>query len=104
MSINKSQKYISGRNLKGKLEQGWSTTLDLDVSHHEDKIDFTFVIFKLMVNFDVIAIEAKNDRPIIIDDTGDSNDHLFGIEEYFFDQPTKVEEFRWTKIADKILG
>ena len=85
MSINKSQKYISGRNLKGKLEQGWSTTLDLDVSHHEDKMDFTFVIYKLMVNFDVTAIEAKKHRPIIIDDTGDSNDHLFGIDGYLFD-------------------
>ena len=25
------------------------------------------------------------------------------LEEYFFDQPEKVEEFRWTKIKDKVL-
>ena len=26
------------------------------------------------------------------------------LEEYFFDQPAKVEEFRWAKIAERILG
>jgi 5-methylcytosine-specific restriction protein B len=25
------------------------------------------------------------------------------LEEYFFDQPEKVEEFRWQKISSKIL-
>jgi hypothetical protein len=39
-----------------------------------------------MVNFYVTAIDAKKQRPIVIDDTGDSNDHLFGIEGYRFDQ------------------
>lgn len=26
------------------------------------------------------------------------------LEEYFFDQPAKMDEFRWAKIAEKILG
>jgi 5-methylcytosine-specific restriction protein B len=26
------------------------------------------------------------------------------LEEYFFDQPTKVEEFRWTKIQEKVFA
>jgi hypothetical protein len=95
MSINKPQKYnISGRKFKGKLEQKWETTLARKyLPYHEDKkekidftTDFTFVIHKLMVNFDVTAIDAKKHRPIVIDDTGDSIDHLFGIEEYLFDQ------------------
>jgi hypothetical protein len=79
MSINKSQKYISGRDLKKQLEQRWSTT-------YKDKTDLTFIISKLMVNLDVIVLEANKSRPIIIDDMGDSKDHLFGIEEYLFDR------------------
>jgi hypothetical protein len=122
MDSSESQKYISGRKLKGKLEQKWETILreknlpywkDKAKKHKEeekyeinvDKIDFTpdftFVIYNLIMDSDVTAIDANKRRPIIIDDDdkGDTKDHLLGIEVYLFDE----EEIEYLENEDPEL-
>jgi hypothetical protein len=123
MSKNKLQKYnVSGRKFKGRLEQKWETNFrEKGLPYWKDKAkkneeagrpkinvdeldftpDFTFVIDRLIRNFDVTAIDATNNRtPIVIhDDKGDTKDHLLGIELYRFDE----EEIEYLENEDPRL-
>jgi hypothetical protein len=82
MDLSESQKYISGRKLENKMGQRWEGKLNFK----RGSLGLDIVSFRLIDSGDLIAREAETDRPIIIDGSDDSKDHILEIEMYRFDR------------------